>query len=617
MSALTVPHSTLRTKTVVLISVAMMLSGSAIGGSDPRAVFERASSSVYELHLQDENGVAEAVASALSLGGGRFVTRCETGWNPQQHTLQLRKDSTVFVARLESRDAQNALCALVADGARKLPAPRLAGLPSAGDTVYAVSNGLGLGTGISEGVVSAIRGANNERRIQFTAAISPGSEGGGLFDANGALIGMIETSRREGQNINFAIEARQLAGVAQRAAVIDAAAQEQSRFAAEAERLVAEQKWAELLQHADRWSKRHRTSVDAQIAKAQANEGLNRTPAAEAAYRAALALDASHRQAAFGLCRTLIGQQKTDDALTAARRLTADFGDELDAWLMLAYTQAMAKRLDEAEASYRHAQQLYPWSSGPLDGLAHIAALRGDTAASLDYRRRAHHLARNDTGAVMRLADAYLAARKPERALELILGQGASADTDGDLLYFRGRALAALGRPQESSRVLRLSLEHKPRSPAWVWSAIGENAYAQQRWAEAIASFRTAIALSPDEPLWRWRLGLALKDSARFDEAMDIFKRWAKDFPKDPDGWRQIGFIHASTNRNADAVKSLEHAISIDPSQIQVWQALVEVYYKLDRHEDARRAYGRLRELDRERAELAYLCCIVPLEITR
>ncbi|MEK7881779.1 tetratricopeptide repeat protein [Methyloversatilis sp. NSM2] len=132
-----------------------------------------------------------------------------------------------------------------------------------------------------------------------------------------------------------------------------------------------------------------------------------------------------------------------------------------------------------------------------------------------------------------------------------------------------------------------------------------------------MASFRTAIALSPDEPLWRWRLGLALKDSARFDEAMDIFKRWAKDFPKDPDGWRQIGFIHASTNRNADAVKSLEHAISIDPSQIQVWQALVEVYYKLDRHEDARRAYGRLRELDRERAELAYLCCIVPLEITR
>ena len=34
-----------------------------------------------------------------------------------------------------------------------------------------------------------------------------------LDDASGALIGMIETSRREGQNINFAIEARQLAGV--------------------------------------------------------------------------------------------------------------------------------------------------------------------------------------------------------------------------------------------------------------------------------------------------------------------------------------------------------------------------------------------------------------------
>lgn len=611
------PRALLWMKTGILAAVVTMHAGSVQGKPGPQTVFGRTSPVVFELHVLDANGEARVVASALSLGGGRFVTRCESAWTAPAHTIHVRKGTTDHIAQLEARDVQNALCQLVVHGADAPAATKHRHAPEIGDTIYAVSNGLGLGIGISEGVVSAIRDTDGQRRIQFSAPISPGSEGGGLFDDRGELIGMIEDSRREGQNINFAIDAGQLDGIAARAAATDAATREQEQLAADAGHLLAERNWNGMLDLADRWAARYGSSVDARIAQAQANEGLNRAAAAEERYRAALALDPAHRQAAYGLCRTLVRQQKAAEAIAAGQHLTANFGNDLEAWLMLAYSQWIAGLADDAETTYRRAQQLNPWSLEALDGLASIAARRGDTAALLDYRRRAVNLAQNDPDTVVRLADAYLASGKPAQALELIVSQGPSADTDGDLLYYRGRALSALGLAQESTRILRLSLEHKPRSPDWVWAAIGENAYTQQRWQEAISAFREAVSLSPDTHSWRWQLGLTLKDAAYFDEAMEIFKAWSRDFPDDPGGWRQTGFIHALMARHADAATALEHAASIDPAQIQVWQGLVEVYYSLGRHEDVRRAYGRLRELDRERADLAYRCCIVPLEATQ
>jgi S1-C subfamily serine protease len=45
------------------------------------------------------------------------------------------------------------------------------------------------------------------RLIQFTAAISPGSSGGGLFDARGNLVAITSYSLKGAQGINFAIPA--------------------------------------------------------------------------------------------------------------------------------------------------------------------------------------------------------------------------------------------------------------------------------------------------------------------------------------------------------------------------------------------------------------------------
>ncbi len=79
-----------------------------------------------------------------------------------------------------------------------------------GETVYAIGNPKGFNNTISEGIVSGRRVAGGEDLIQHTAAISHGSSGGALVDANGGLLGINTWAIAEEQNLNFAISAKYL-----------------------------------------------------------------------------------------------------------------------------------------------------------------------------------------------------------------------------------------------------------------------------------------------------------------------------------------------------------------------------------------------------------------------
>ena len=75
-----------------------------------------------------------------------------------------------------------------------------------GQPVYAIGAPLGYEQTISSGIVSAIRPMDaGFKAIQTDAAISPGSSGGGLFNADGELVGILTAYEVNGQNINFAL----------------------------------------------------------------------------------------------------------------------------------------------------------------------------------------------------------------------------------------------------------------------------------------------------------------------------------------------------------------------------------------------------------------------------
>lgn len=73
------------------------------------------------------------------------------------------------------------------------------------DDVLAIGNPLDFQNTISDGIISGIRTIFGIKLLQTTAAISPGSSGGPLFNAYGDVIGMTSSTYMGAQNMNFAV----------------------------------------------------------------------------------------------------------------------------------------------------------------------------------------------------------------------------------------------------------------------------------------------------------------------------------------------------------------------------------------------------------------------------
>lgn len=76
-----------------------------------------------------------------------------------------------------------------------------------GERVYSIGSPSGLENTLAEGLVSGLRRRGGVDLVQSSAAISPGSSGGGLFDGAGNLIGITAFMRRDNPTFNFAIAA--------------------------------------------------------------------------------------------------------------------------------------------------------------------------------------------------------------------------------------------------------------------------------------------------------------------------------------------------------------------------------------------------------------------------
>ena len=114
-------------------------------------------------------------------------------------------------------------------------------LPPVGETVLAIGHPRGYEFTVSDGIVSAVRALDDQgvELIQTTAPISPGSSGGPLVDMGGRVVGVCSLTLTEGQNINFAVPAREVGPVIDRALSIEAALTREDPTALPARQLVA------------------------------------------------------------------------------------------------------------------------------------------------------------------------------------------------------------------------------------------------------------------------------------------------------------------------------------------------------------------------------------------
>ena len=170
----------------------------------PEDVFARASPSVFVVKTSTAQG------SAVAIGEHELLTNCHVvGTNG---IATLLREEVRLAARVVSRNVEADRCVLRTDtalsswvGVRKYSDVKV------GERAFTIGTPLGFELTIAEGIVSSKRNLPPNRLLQTTAPISRGSSGGGLFDAQGNLLGITTFLLKDSQNLNFAIAAEEYA----------------------------------------------------------------------------------------------------------------------------------------------------------------------------------------------------------------------------------------------------------------------------------------------------------------------------------------------------------------------------------------------------------------------
>ncbi|MGH9454223.1 MAG: S1C family serine protease [Terriglobia bacterium] len=185
------------------------------GAGQAAKIFALAAPSVVKVETFDRTG-----ATLLDTGSGAVLTPSHVVTNKhvveRGFSVRVTYYGRILPARLAHVHPDLDLCQLSVESLRApaVPLRDAAGL-AVGERVYAIGAPLGFDLTISDGLVSGLRVLNGVNMIQTTAPISGGSSGGGLFDAEGKLVGIITCHMKSGQNLNFAIPAKLAAKLAQ------------------------------------------------------------------------------------------------------------------------------------------------------------------------------------------------------------------------------------------------------------------------------------------------------------------------------------------------------------------------------------------------------------------
>lgn len=186
------------------------------------SVIQSSMSSVVGIYLSATTINYTGASEEEDLGSGSGVIITSDGYivtnnhvvEGGQNIRVCLQDGSEYEATLIGTDSYSDLAVIKID-ATGLPAATLGTSSSmtVGDPVFAVGNPLGvLSSSVSQGIISGLDrtinvDGHNMTLMQTDAAVNPGNSGGGLFNANGELIGIVNAKSYglDVEGIGFAI----------------------------------------------------------------------------------------------------------------------------------------------------------------------------------------------------------------------------------------------------------------------------------------------------------------------------------------------------------------------------------------------------------------------------
>lgn len=207
---------------VIYQDTSKIVSTGSQDSSTIKSVVEQCANSVVEIQTESVTNGSNPFQQYVSSGAGSGVILTQDGYIvTNHHVIEDANSITVrtrsgdeYNASLVGSDEQSDLAVLKIDASGLTPAVLGDSTTlEVGDLAIAIGNPLGeLGGSVTSGIISALDremtiDGQTMTLLQTDAAVNPGNSGGGLFNANGDLIGIVN-AKSSGENvegIGFAI----------------------------------------------------------------------------------------------------------------------------------------------------------------------------------------------------------------------------------------------------------------------------------------------------------------------------------------------------------------------------------------------------------------------------
>ena len=323
----------------------------------PDQVFDKVKDAIVVVKTFDSMGRLKGLGSGVLISSGKIATNYHVVEGGASYKVFRGKQ--IVDATLYAEDQDKDICILDAKGITGKPA-QLGKATSlkVGVPVYAVGAPKGLELSLSDGIVAQLRGGPPPF-IQTTAAVSPGSSGGGLFDGEGRLVGLITLYIEGGQNLNFAMPVEWIDEIKPGRKPV-AEGHSQTEWLKRAIALEALKDWQGMLDWCRNWTKNEPLSATAWYSLGFAYSNLKRHNDAIEANRQALRIDPEYATAWYNLGNAYDELDRYDDAIEAYRQSLRIDPKDASAWINLGSAYRNINRYEDAIEAYRQTLHIDP-----------------------------------------------------------------------------------------------------------------------------------------------------------------------------------------------------------------------------------------------------------------
>ncbi len=285
-------------------------------------LYTKLASTVMKIEAHNPNG-STSIGSAVIVAPGILVTNCHVTKNATN--IEVIKSGRRWDAEKQQSDVEHDLCLLYVPAATVAAAQFGNDKLKVGQLVYAVGYINGLGPRMSGGQIRALYDYEGGKVIQSTTPFRSGASGGGLFDEQGRLIGVVTFSSRLDQTYHFSLPVSWVARSLETSKLQNVAPlpeefafwqqpYDREPYFLQAAALEAGERWSEMLQLAEKWSAAESRNANSWLALGKAYQHLQQYDQAIAAFRKAIALDRDYPEAWYNLGLVYLEQGKQSEA---------------------------------------------------------------------------------------------------------------------------------------------------------------------------------------------------------------------------------------------------------------------------------------------------------------